>query len=330
MNIGIIGISGFGGSELLRLVLAHPTFKLAYAAGESTAGQRLAQRFATHEGTPAGELVIQSFRPAELGGLDVLFASLPTGKSREPLAQVPANVRIVDVGGDHRFVEGWTYGLTELPGQRELIRKAKRLANPGCYPAATLLALAPLLKEGLVEPEAIVVDAKSGVTGTGRGGASGFGYVETSEDIFAYGLEAHPHVPEIEQALTNIAGRKATVAFTPHLVPMKRGLLATCYARPRGTVTAERILEAARACYAAEPFVRVRALEKGRGPHTSAASGSNFAFVSYGINPNTGLVVALGAIDNLGKGASGQALQNANLMTGQPETAGLEGMPLPA
>ena len=330
MNVGIIGISGFGGSELLRLVLAHPTFKLAYAAGESTAGQRLAQRFAALEGTPAGELVIQSFRPAELGGLDVLFASLPTGKSREPLAQVPANVRIVDVGGDHRFVEGWTYGLTELPGQRELVRKATRLANPGCYPAATLLALAPLLKEGLVEPEGIVVDAKSGVTGTGRGGASGFGYVETSEDIFAYGLEAHPHVPEIEQALTNIAGRKATVAFTPHLVPMKRGLLATCYLRPRGTITAERILEAARTCYAGEPFVRVRALEKGRGPHTSAASGSNFAFVSYGINPNTGLVVALGAIDNLGKGASGQALQNANLMTGQPETAGLEGMPLPA
>jgi len=330
MNVGIIGISGFGGSELLRLVLAHPTFKLAYAAGESTAGQRLAQRFAALEGTPAGELVIQSFRPAELGGLDVLFASLPTGKSREPLAQVPANVRIVDVGGDHRFVEGWTYGLTELPGHRALVRKATRLANPGCYPAATLLALAPLLKEGLVEPEAIVVDAKSGVTGTGRGGASGFGYVETSEDTFAYGLEAHPHVPEIEQALTNIAGRKATVAFTPHLVPMKRGLLATCYARPRGAVTAERLIEAARACYAGEPFVRVRALEKGRGPHTSAASGSNFAFVSYGINPNTGLVIALGAIDNLGKGASGQALQNANLMTGQPETAGLEGMPLPA
>jgi len=330
MNVGIVGISGFGGSELLRLVLAHPTFKLAYAAGESTAGQRLSQRFAALEGSPAGELVIQPFRPSELGGLDLLFASLPTGKSKEPLAQVPASVRIVDVGGDHRFVEGWTYGLTELPGQREKIRKATRLSNPGCYPAATLLALAPLLKEGLVEAEGIVVDAKSGVTGTGRGGASGFGYVETSEDLFAYGLESHPHVTEIEQALTQVGGRKATIAFTPHLVPMKRGLLATCYARPRGGVTAERLLEAARASYANEPFVRVRPLEKGRGPHTSAASGSNFAFVSYGINPNTGLVIALGAIDNLGKGASGQALQNANLMTGHPETAGLEGMPLPA
>jgi len=330
MKVGIVGISGFGGSELLRLVLAHPTFELAYAAGESTAGQRLAQRFAALEGQPAGDLQIQPFKPTELPALDVLFVSLPTGKSREPLAQVPASVRIVDVGGDHRFVEGWTYGLTELPGQRERIRKTTRLANPGCYPAAALLALAPLLHAGLVESEGIVVDAKSGVTGTGRGGASGFGYVETSEDLFAYGIESHPHAPEIEQALTQVAGRKATIAFTPHLVPMKRGLLATCYARPRGAVTAERLLEAARACYASEPFVRVRALEKGRGPHTSAASGSNFAFVSYGVNASTGLVIALGAVDNLGKGASGQALQNANLMTGQPEAAGLEGLPLPA
>ena len=330
MDIGIIGISGFGGSELLRLVLAHPTFKLAYAAGESTAGKRVAQIFPALEGHPAGAVVIQPFDPAKLPKLDVLFASLPTGKSREPLAQVPASIRIVDVGGDHRFVEGWTYGLTELPGQRDKIRKATRLANPGCYPAATLLALAPLLKDGLVEAEGIVVDAKSGVTGTGRGGASGFGYVETSEDLFAYGIEGHPHVPEIEQALTQVAGRKSTIAFTPHLIPMKRGLMATCYARPKGSITAERLVEAARAMYAQEPFVRVRPMEKGRGPHTSSASGSNFAFVSYAVNPNTGLVIAIGAVDNLGKGAAGQALQNANLMTGQPETAGLEGMPLPA
>ena len=331
MKIGIIGVSGFGGSELLRLVLGHPAFELAYAAGESTAGKRVGQLFPVLEGHPAGKVVIQSFDPAKTAGLDVLFASLPTGKSREPLAKVPASVKIVDVGGDHRFVDGWTYGLTELPGAREKIRKATRLANPGCYPAATLLALAPLLKEGLVEPQGIVVDAKSGVTGTGRGGASGFGYVETSEDLFAYGLEAHPHVPEIETALTQVGGgTKATVLFTPHLVPMKRGLLATCYARPKGTVTAARLQEAAQAMYKDEPFVRVMPVEKGRGPHTSAASGSNYAFVSYAVNPNTGLVVALGAVDNLGKGAAGQALQNANLMTGQPETAGLTGLPLPA
>jgi N-acetyl-gamma-glutamyl-phosphate reductase len=315
----------------MRLVLAHPTFELAYAAGESTAGQKVSQRYPVLEGHPAGSVVIQPFEPEKLGGLDVLFASLPTGKSKEPLAKVPSSVRIVDVGGDHRFVEGWTYGLTEMPGQREKIRKATRLSNPGCYPAATLLALAPLVKEGLVEVEGLIVDAKSGVTGTGRGGASGFGYVETSEDIFAYGLESHPHVPEIEQAISQMAGGKtATVSFTPHLVPMKRGLLATCYARPKSGMTVERLYEAARALFAKEPFVRVIPAEKGRGPHTSAASGSNYAFVSYAINPRTGHVIALGAVDNLGKGAAGQAMQNANLMTGQDETAGLTGMPLPA
>ncbi len=330
MKIGIVGISGFGGAELLRLVMSHPTFELAYAAGESTAGQRVSQRYPSLDRHPAGKVMIQSFEPEKISGIDVLFASLPTGKSKEPLAKVPTNVKIVDVGGDHRFVDGWTYGLTELPGAREKIRKATRLANPGCYPAATLLALAPLIKEGLIESEGVIVDAKSGVTGTGRGGASGFGYVETSEDLFAYGLESHPHVPEIEQALTQVGGKKATVLFTPHLVPMKRGLLATCYGRPKGAVTVAKLYEAAMAMYGKEPFVRVLAAEKGRGPHTSAASGSNFAFLSYAVNPNTGLVVALGAIDNLGKGAAGQAIQNANVMTGQDEAAGLNGMPMPA
>jgi len=323
-------VSGFGGGELLRLVLGHPTFELAYAAGESTAGQKLSQRFPALAGRREGDIVIEPFDPAKLPRLDVLFASLPTGKSREPLGKVAAGVKIVDVGGDHRFVDGWTYGLTELPGQRAKIAKSSRIANPGCYPAATLLALAPLVHAGLIEPEGIIVDAKSGVTGTGRGGASGFGYVETSEDIFAYGLESHPHVPEIEQALAQVGGKRSTIAFTPHLIPMKRGLLATCYARPKASVTAERLYEAAHALYSSEPFVRVLALDKGRGPHTSAASGSNFAFVSYAVNPNTGLVMALGAVDNLGKGAASQAVQNANLITGQDETAGLAGLPLPA
>jgi N-acetyl-gamma-glutamyl-phosphate reductase len=237
-------------------------------------------------------------------------------------------VKIVDVGGDHRFVQGWTYGLTELPGQRAQIARTSRLANPGCYPAAALLALAPLVKERLVELEGIVIDAKSGVTGAGRGGASAFGYAETNEDLFAYGLEAHPHVPEMEAALAQVGGRKATIAFTPHLVPMTRGILATCYARPRGAATTARLYQAAEALYRGEPFVKVVPAEKGRSAHTGWATGSNLAFLSYAVNARTGLVVALGAIDNLGKGASAQALQNANLMTGQPETAGLAGLPL--
>lgn len=329
MKIGIVGVSGYGGSELLRLAAGHPAFQIAYVGGESTAGQTLAQRFPALAGHAAGKLVIEPFVPEKISGIDVLFASLPTGKSRAPLAKVAQGIKIVDVGGDHRFVDGWTYGLTELPGQRDKIRGAARIANPGCYPAAALLALAPLLKEGLIEAEGIVIDAKSGVTGTGRGGASDFGYAETNEDLFAYGLEAHPHVPEMEQALSQVAGgKKATVAFTPHLVPMTRGILATCYARPRGAADAKRLYAAAEASYRGEPFLKVAPAEKGRSAHTGWATGSNLAFVSYAVNARTGLVVALGAIDNLGKGASAQAVQNANLMTGQPETAGLAGLPL--
>jgi N-acetyl-gamma-glutamyl-phosphate reductase len=328
MKIGIVGVGGFGGSELLRLVAGHPVFRLAYAGGKSSVGERLGQRFPALAGTTAGDVAIEAFAPEKTGHLDVLFVSLPTGSSRELLAKVPANVKVVDVGGDHRFVDGWTYGLTELPGQRERIRASTRIANPGCYPAAALLALAPLLVAGLIEPEGIVVDAKSGVTGTGRGGASDFGYVETSEDVFVYGLESHPHVPEIERACSLMAKRPARIAFTPHLVPMKRGLLATCYARPRSAVDAGRLVDAARTLYASEPFVRIVPVEKGRGPHTRTATASNFAFVSYAVNPSTGLVVAMAAIDNLGKGASGQAIQNANLIAGLDETAGLTGVPL--
>jgi N-acetyl-gamma-glutamyl-phosphate reductase len=330
MKIGIVGASGFGGSELLRLCAGHPRFEIAYVAGDSTAGKPLSDLFPGMGAHPAARLVVQRFVPEETAGLDVLFVSLPTGKSREPLARVPSATRIVDVGGDHRFVEGWTYGLTELPGQRDRLRNATRVANPGCYPAAALLALIPLVKEGLVETKGLIIDAKTGVTGTGRGGASDFGYVETSEDVFAYGLESHPHVPEMETALAQVAGSAVTIAFTPHLVPMKRGILATCHAVPRANVTAAQLHEAARACYAGEPFIRVIAPEKGRGAHTRWATGSNLAFLSYAVNARTGHVIAMGAIDNLGKGASAQALQNANLITGQLETAGLEGLPLPA
>jgi len=328
MRIGIVGVSGYGGSELLRLCAAHPSFEIAYVGGESSAGQSLAERFPALAGHAAGKLRIEPFVAENVSGVDLLFASLPTGKSREPLARVSKDIRIVDIGGDHRFVEGWTYGLTELPGQRERIRGATRIANPGCYPAAALLALAPLLKQGLVEAEGIVIDAKSGVTGTGRGSASDFGYVETSEDLFAYGLESHPHVPEMEQALSLVAGKKASVAFTPHIVPMRRGIFATCYARPKGAPQPAQLYDAAESCYRGEPFIRLRTLDKGHSAHSGWAAGSNLAFLSYAVNARTGLVVAIGAIDNLGKGASAQALQNANLMTGQPETAGLTGLPL--
>jgi N-acetyl-gamma-glutamyl-phosphate reductase len=329
VRVGIVGVSGYGGSELLRLCVGHPAFEVVYASGETTAGQRLDRQFPALAGHPTGSVVIQPFVPGELHGVDVLFASLPTGKSREPLGRVPREVKVVDVGGDHRFVEGWTYGLTELPGTRAAVAQSSRVSDPGCYPAAALLALAPLVAEALVEPEAIVVDAKTGVSGAGRGGGtSAFGYAETNEDVLAYGLAEHPHVPEMQEALSRLAGRRATLAFTPHLVPMTRGILATCYARPRGAATAARLEDAARALYRDEPFVRVVPVEGGRSPRTKWTTGSNVAFVAYTVNRETGLVVALCALDNLGKGAAGQAVQNANLMTGQPETAGLTGLPL--
>ena len=329
VRVGIVGVSGYGGSELLRLCVAHPAFEVVYASGETTAGQRLSRQFPALAGHPTGGLVIQPFVPEELNGVDVLFASLPTGKSREPLARVPRDVKIVDVGGDHRFVDGWTYGLTELPGTRAAVARSSRVADPGCYPAAALLALAPLVADGLVEPEGLVIDAKTGVSGAGRGGGGGgFGYAETNEDVLAYGLAGHPHVPEMQEALTRLGGKRATLAFTPHLVPMTRGILATCYARPRGAVTAARLEEAARALYGDEPFVRVVPVESGRSPRTKWTTGSNVVFLAYAINPETGLALAVAALDNLGKGAAGQAVQNANLMTGQPETAGLTGLPL--
>ena len=320
IRVGIVGVSGYGGGEVLRLCATHPTFELVYVSGESSAGQKLIERF---PGVGSlGDLVIQKWDPAALPNLDVLFASLPTGESKAGLAAVPARTRIVDIGGDHRAVEGWTYGLADVWPDR--IRGSTRVANPGCYPAASLAALAPLAAGRLIEPTGIIIDAKSGVSGAGRGGGSTFGFAEVNEDVSAYGLLKHSHVPEMTATISTLAGASASITFTPHLIPMTRGILATCYARPRGTVTTEQCMDAARKFYAGRPFVRV----VDKPPHSKWATGSNLAYVSYAADPERGVVIALGAIDNLGKGAAGQAVQNANLVTGQPETAGLEGTPL--
>ena len=333
VRVGIGGASGYGGRELMRLCLAHPGFEVTYVSGESTIGHRVSQLYPALAGQRTGDLVVQPFVPEEIRDVDLLFASLPTGASAEPLARVPRDIKIVDVGGDHRYVDGWVYGLTELPGAREAIRKSSRVADEGCYAGTSLLALAPLVASGIVEPEGIVIDAKSGISGAGRGGGGGFGYAETNEDVVAYGLLRHDHVREITETLSRLAGggRRASVAFTPHLAPMNRGIVATCYARPRGSTTTEQVAEAAREFYRGEPFIRIREVETnvlktGTGPHSAWAAGTNLAFLTYAVNAETGHVIAIGALDNLGKGAAGQAVQNANLMTGQPETTGLEGI----
>jgi N-acetyl-gamma-glutamyl-phosphate reductase len=317
-KIGIVGVSGYGGGEALRLCAAHPNFEIVYVAGESSAGQKLIERF-PGIGSP-GDLIIQKWGEGALTELDLLFASLPTGESKNGLAQLPSSVKIVDIGGDHRFVDGWTYGLADVWPDK--IKNASRVANPGCYPSASIAALAPLLANHLIEPTGIIIDAKSGVSGAGRGGGGTFGYAEVNEDVSAYGLAKHAHVPEILTALSQIGGNPVGLTFTPHLVPMTRGLLATCYAR--GTAPAAQCLEAARTFYKDRPFVRV----VDKPPHTKWATGSNLVFVSYAANPQNGTVIALGAIDNLGKGAAGQAVQNANLMVGLPESTGLSLAPL--
>ena len=317
-RVGIVGATGYGGGEILRLIVGHPTFELTYVAGQSSAGQRLSERFPGL--TRYGDLVIQPWDPGTVPDLDLLFVSLPTGDSAKAVARLPVRLKVVDVGGDHRFAEGWTYGLTEL--WPEQIRGAARVADPGCYPAAVLLALAPLLAEGLVEPAGLVADAKSGVSGAGRGGGTTLGFADVNEDVSAYGLLRHTHLPEMREALSRLSGRPAGLTFTPHLIPMTRGILATCYGR--GSIETEQALEAARRYYVDKPFVRV--VEKP--PHTKWALGSNLAFLSYVADPALGVVIALAAIDNLGKGAAGQAVQNANLMCGLPETAGLLGAPL--
>jgi N-acetyl-gamma-glutamyl-phosphate reductase len=257
--------------------------------------------------------------------MDLLFASLPTGESTQALSRVAAATRIVDIGGDHRYADGWTYGLADVfPDQ---IKKATRIANPGCYPAAALTALAPLLSNQLIDPASIIIDAKSGVSGAGRGGGSTFGYAEVNEDVSAYGLLKHTHVPEINKTVSLLGGAQVTVTFTPHLIPMTRGILATCYCKAADgsrSFSSESITDSARKFYDNRPFVRVT----DKPPHTKWATGSNLAFVHFVADPERNLIIALSAIDNLGKGAAGQAMQNANLMLGLPEDAGLGGASL--
>ena len=257
--------------------------------------------------------------------LDVLFASLPTEAPRpRPLAaHVPKNVKIdVDIGGDHRHtsrVGRTALATTSWPAQ---IEGQIRVANPGCFPAAALSALAPLLVDKLIEPGNIVIDAKTGISGAGRGGAdSKFGYAESNENLVPYGLLKHVHMPEMAETIERLSGGSAAgLVFTPHLVPMTRGVLATMYCR--GRATTGQCLDAARRFYAERAFVRVT----DKPPQAKWATGSNLAFVSYAADPERNLVIAMGVVDNLGKGAAGQAVQNANLICGLPETAGLDGV----
>lgn len=320
IRVGIVGISGFGGGEALRLLANHPSFELVYAAGHQTAGQKLVDIFPGITSS-LEHTVIESWTPERLPELDLLFASLPTGSSAKALARVPKKTRIVDIGGDHRYAADWTYGMADLwPSD---ILGQSRVANPGCFPAATQITLAPLLKSKLIQSENIIVDAKTGISGAGRGGGGGFSYADCNENIIPYGLLNHVHLPEMKKTIERLSGGSASgLVFTPHLVPMTRGIVVTTYCR--GDATTEQCIEAARSFYRESEFVRVT----NQPPQSKWASGSNMAFVSYAADPSRNLVIGMGVVDNLGKGAAGHAVQNANLMFGLPAGEGLGGMPL--
>ncbi len=326
-RVGIIGGSGFGGAELLRLCAAHPELTAVFATADSQAETRVANLYPSL--APAyPDLSFVGFDPALVDDVDLVFLALPHGASQAIVAQIHGRVHwIVDLGSDFRFddpavypewygdthsapelLDEFAYGLPEL--FRDEIAAAASVAVPGCYPTAAALALAPLTRNSLIETSGIVVDAVSGVSGAGR---DKIAFCAADEDVSAYGLLRHRHTPEIERII------EAQVLFTPHLVPMNRGMLATCYSRPIGPASTDDVRQVFAEFYADEPFVT---LVDGS-PHTKAVQGSNSAHVSVLADERTGFVVSLCAIDNLGKGAAGQAVQCANLLVGLPETTGV-------
>jgi N-acetyl-gamma-glutamyl-phosphate reductase len=341
-SVGIIGASGYTGAELLRLCAQHPTFDVRVATGESQAGARIAGLYPSLAAA-YGDATFERFDADTCDGLDLVFLGLPHGSSQQVVPEIRGRVgKIVDLAADFRLQDaalypqwygeahsvpgllgGFVYGLPEL--FRDEIRGADAVAAPGCYVTAASLALAPLLRAGLAEPIGIVVDAASGVSGAGRGPKPTTAFCTVDEDFTAYGLLTHRHTPEIEQTLTRVAGGPVQVLFTPHLAPMNRGILATCYARPVDPVgsvgpgAADAVLATVRKAWADEPFV---AVVEGS-PSTKATLGSNVAQVTALADERTGWLVAIAALDNLTKGASGQAIQCANLMLGLPEETGL-------
>lgn len=335
-SVGIIGASGFTGAELLRLCAQHPSLDVRLATGDTQAGMRVADLYPSLAAAHP-DLVFEKFDADRCDGLDVVFLGLPHGASQQVVPELVGRVgALVDLAADFRLrdaglypqwygdehaqpqlLDSFTYGLPEL--FREAIAGADLVAAPGCYVTTSVLALAPLLRAGLVEPTGIVVDAASGVSGAGKAPKPTTAFCTVDEDFRAYGLLDHRHTPEIEQGLTDVAGAEVQVLFTPHLAPMNRGILATCYARPTGRATTDDLLEVVREAWRGEPFMVVTESS----PSTKATVGSNSVHVTAMADARTGWVVAIAALDNLVKGASGQAVQCANLMLGLPEATGL-------
>lgn len=342
MKVSVIGATGYAGVELLRLLDGHPEAEIAYITSESSTGEIISSMYPHLSGRV--EKALDSMQNIEdiAAGSDVIFIALPHGHAMK-IGKVlkGSSTRIIDLGGDYRFkdskvFEQWykvkhedpdnnaVYGLTEL--YRDKVKDAMLVANPGCYTTCSILALVPLLKAGLIETKGIVVDAKSGTTGAGRSLKVGSLYCSVNENFHAYGVASHRHTPEIEQAYSDFAGEPVVIQFTPHLLPVDRGILSTCYAQLKEGVTDGQVAEAFNDMYKNEFFIRLRG--QGACPEIKNVRASNYVDIGWQTDKRTGRVIVMSCIDNLVKGAAGQAVQNMNVMFGLDETVGLRQLPI--
>ena len=333
MKTAIVGASGYAGTELLRLLLDHPNFEPTVITAHSNAGELITS--VAPQLAKLGDRRFESFELAKVNACDLVFLALPHGESAALIAQLDPDLKVVDLGADFRLTSAekwaqyygvthagtWTYGLPELPGKREVIAKSTRVANPGCYATSISLAIAPALE--LIDIKDIVVVAASGTTGAGRGAKVNLLGSEVMGSLSSYKFGGvHQHTPEVEEALTHIAGSDVKISFTPILAPMPRGILSTVTAKLTSNASTESMHALYTKAYAADEFVTV--LPIGQMPKTNSVIGSNHVQLQVAVDAHTNRLIISAVIDNLGKGAAGQAIQNANLICGLPENAGLE------
>jgi N-acetyl-gamma-glutamyl-phosphate reductase len=333
LRVAVAGASGYAGGEVLRLLLGHPEVEIGALTGGSNAGTRLGA-LQPHL-IPLADRILEPTAPEVLADHDVVFLALPHGQSAAVAEALGQNVLVVDCGADFRLKAAadweqfygsahagtWPYGLPELPGHRAALKGSNRIAVPGCYPTAVSLALFPAYAAGLAESEAVVV-AASGTSGAGKAAKPHLLGSEVMGSVSPYGVGGvHRHTPEMVQNLTPLAGEPVTVSFTPTLVPMPRGILATCSAKAKPGVSAESLRAAYAEAFADEPFVHL--LPEGQWPQTSSVYGANTALVQVALDPTAGRIIAISAIDNLVKGTAGGAVQSMNIALGLPEELGL-------